>query len=61
MTFEECITQIAPPSSGRVAVRFRRVVCRPPQDVKLQVLNATGSGGWLRLLTTVRLQRSSAA
>lgn len=56
----ECATQhidvqslsfakMADPGIGRIAVRYRRVECNVPEDLKVSIMDWAGAGGWIRL------------
>jgi hypothetical protein len=50
----DTLLQVAPMSVGRIAIRYRQVECAPPADLRVQVDQNAGPGGWLRLLVEVR-------
>jgi hypothetical protein len=42
--------KIAPPSGGRINIRYRRVSCQPPSSMNMNVQTNYGPGAWLRLV-----------
>jgi hypothetical protein len=41
--------------NGRIDMRYRRVVCKPPTSMKVIVDQNRGAGGWIRLQISVSL------
>jgi len=41
--------KIADPGIGRISIRYRRVECAVPEDLKVSVMDFSGQGGWIRL------------
>ena len=44
-----CWLQVALAQFGRVQMRYRRVSCTPPSDIKVAVDEFSSAGGWMRL------------
>lgn len=45
--------KIAPMALGRIDIKYRRVECKPPQDMNIIVDQNRGAGGWIRLQVKV--------
>jgi hypothetical protein len=43
------LLQLMNPDIGRMQIRYRRIECTPPEDMKVSVMDFVGSNGWLRL------------
>ncbi len=39
---------------GRMDIKYRRVNCKPPVNMKVNVDSTSGLGGWIRMTVTVK-------
>ena len=49
------LMQLGPMSLGRMDIKYRRVNCKPPVNMMVDVDSSSGLGGWLRMTVKVGL------
>lgn len=49
--------QLGPMSLGRMDIKYRRVNCKPPVNMLVDVDSSSGPGGWIRMTVKVSLPR----
>ncbi len=45
--------QLGPMALGRIDIKYRRVNCKPPVNLLVDVDSSSGEGGWIRMTVKV--------
>ena len=45
--------QLGPMELGRIDIKYRRVNCKPPVNMMVDVDSSSGEGGWIRMTVKV--------